>query len=307
MTFFQNLWRDLVDKKLWPVAVALLLAAIAVPFLIDTGSSEDSAAAPAPVVAPQDTTGDVTVATTDTAKQQGRSGKSRDPFKPLIFAKVAKTAQAANGAANGATAPPSATGASGAAAAGSSGTSGASSGTATKSGSTSSGTTTSGTTGTTGTTGVTTPATPPTTSSSTKLLDYAISYESKRLGDVTTRRNVRAVNYVPSKDYPLLAFVGIKPDGKTAVFTPQDRVVVAGRDKECTPGSGDCQFLELQAGDSILIHKNPKAGSDQPIVHIRFALTRIALTEVSRSTSRSATSRSITRAAQVARTVRATG
>ncbi|WP_354697451.1 hypothetical protein DSM112329_03078 [Paraconexibacter sp. AEG42_29] len=298
MTFIQNLWRDLVDKRLWPVAVVLVLAAIATPILLGSDSSSDVASAPPPAApATGAAAGDVTVAVTDTTKIRSRPGKARDPFRAQVFAKV-KKAQAATGATTGATASPSASGA----------TAGAvkpadTGSTATDSGKSSG-------SSTTGNSGVTVPSTTPSTStsSSTKLFDYALSFESKRLGEVTTRRGVRAVNYVPSNDYPLLAFVGIKPDGKTAVFVPQDRVVVAGRDKDCTPASADCQFLELKAGDSVLIHKTPPAGNGQPIVHVRLKLNRITLTEVSKAKSRGkSTSRSVAPATQVTRTVRAIG
>ena len=65
--------RDLVDKKLWPIAVLLLAAIIAVPLLI--GSSSGDAGAPAPVAAvapgPADSRSLITVV------DQAETGKDR--------------------------------------------------------------------------------------------------------------------------------------------------------------------------------------------------------------------------------------
>lgn len=78
----KNIARDLVEKKLWPVAVALLLAIVAVPMLI--GGSDEPASAPAPVVAtPASPESKSLVSVVDTAAvaaPKNRAGKIADPF-----------------------------------------------------------------------------------------------------------------------------------------------------------------------------------------------------------------------------------
>ena len=51
MNFLRNIGADLVEKRLWPVAVALLVALIAVPTLLAKSSSDDADVAPAAPVA----------------------------------------------------------------------------------------------------------------------------------------------------------------------------------------------------------------------------------------------------------------
>ncbi|MDX6675481.1 MAG: hypothetical protein QOH11_2899, partial [Solirubrobacteraceae bacterium] len=34
MSFARGIWADLVDKRLWPVALALVVAAVAIPVLL---------------------------------------------------------------------------------------------------------------------------------------------------------------------------------------------------------------------------------------------------------------------------------
>ncbi|CAN5271179.1 hypothetical protein BH20ACT16_BH20ACT16_01820 [soil metagenome] len=74
--------RDLVDKKLWPVAVALLVAIVAVPVLLG-GSAEDApppaALAATPVEAPTSNSL-VTVADEAVDGKDTRAGRIDDPF-----------------------------------------------------------------------------------------------------------------------------------------------------------------------------------------------------------------------------------
>jgi hypothetical protein len=93
---------DLVEKRLWPVALLLAIAAIAVPVLIgsggDAGSSATTTGPAAPVASATpavDLVGPPTV--------RSRRGQVRDPFrrpkpKPAKSAATAKSASAASGA-----------------------------------------------------------------------------------------------------------------------------------------------------------------------------------------------------------------
>lgn len=269
MTFFQNLWRDLVDKRLWPVAIALVLAAVAVPFLIGSGSSPPVGAASSatPPAATGASTAQIAVAARPGDKPVRRAGAARDPFKPLVFAKSAVGTAAA---------------ASGVAASGATGTASTASGV-------------SGVTGTAGTGGgsgagaasgaASTPAsrsTPTTTTvTKTKLVDYALSVQIKRSGKLTVRKGLRAVTYIPSPAYPLLSFLGVKSDGRTATFLVSDGVAVSGADRVCRPSRATCRLLELQAGDNVLLTRTPPSGGEAKRYRVR--IVRLALTETTRA------------------------
>ena len=77
--------KDLVDKKLWPVAVVLLVALVAVPVVIGSSAEEEPAPAPIAAVTPgadgAATKSLVTLAEDKPAKDaKSRSGKIADPF-----------------------------------------------------------------------------------------------------------------------------------------------------------------------------------------------------------------------------------
>lgn len=75
--------RDLVDRKLWPVAVLLLVALVALPILIGGGSSTDGTATPvAPTAAAVDAPGAglITVADPAAGGKETRPGRIKDPF-----------------------------------------------------------------------------------------------------------------------------------------------------------------------------------------------------------------------------------
>lgn len=306
MSFLQNLWRDLVDKRLWPVAVALVLAAVAVPVLMGGGSST-VATAPAttpPADAAVPGTAQVTVAVDGGTKERSRAGSARDPFKPLIFAKVAKAPATASTAAPSSSAggTPSASPSIG-------------SGSGSGSGTGSSPQSSTPVTPSAPSTPSASPTTPTVTHTTRKFYTYALTLQLKRSGKISWRHNLQAVSYVPSPSAPLLAFLGVRSDGKTATFLVGDRVQVSSKTASCRPSPQNCRFLELKQGDTVLFAKIPSNGAAAK--HYRLSLTRVAFVPMSKATRAAATRR--TRAAgsaaapalaapqQVTRSVRAAG
>lgn len=275
MTFFQNLWRDLVDKKLWPVAVVLVLAAVAVPVLVGSGASsgDDVAAVPVPVTPPPAGIGDVSVAVPDTTKQRSRSGAARDPFAPLVYAKTPKA--------------PAVTGAPAAKSGGTVAAVASKSPVAASPASASTGTSTTSSSAPKAATPTVSPTT--TTTTSTKLVEYAVALRTKRSGKVTTRRAVRPLSYVPSAAYPLLTFLGMKKEGTVATFLVRDDVLVTGADRVCRPSRATCRFLELKTGDDVLIAKVPPAGQD--IRHFRMRVGAVSVVDAKKATAADARAR----------------
>lgn len=283
MSFIQNLGRDLVDKKLWPVAGALAVAAVAVPVAIGGGSSDESVA-PLPAAPPQaqaQTDGAVTLATPDTTRAHERPGRSRDPFNAVLTLKVPKTKTAAAGSA-------SATPAAGA---------GVGAGKSTATGADPSAPTVLGGNGKSSPAPGTTPAAPVPSTSTTKtttLYEYAVTLQTRRDGKVETRKAVRPISYVPSASYPLLTLLGTRKSGSAAIFLVRDGVQIEGKDRVCRPSRTTCQFLELGSGDSVLISKDPPRGVERH--HFRLMVGKIALSPVGEETKAEATARARSRA-----------
>jgi len=82
MTFARTLIRELVDKRLWPVAVLLVLALVAVPLMLGGGGSASSVEPLSDVAAPDAGSTPVTAVELAPPPAGGtRSGKVRDPFR----------------------------------------------------------------------------------------------------------------------------------------------------------------------------------------------------------------------------------
>lgn len=274
MTFLRNLWRDLVDKKLWPVAVALVLAAVAVPVLIPIGSSDKTGVVPPPAAAaPATDGGEITVAVAHDDREHARSGKARDPFKPEVFAKVPKTATA------------TATGTGGTTASGSTSSSGTPAttpaATTTHSSPAASGSSTSTSSGSGATSGPAAPSsTPSAPAVKRKWFANTITLQLKRAGKKTKRAGVKAITYLPSPSYPLLAFLGNTANGRRATFAVMDGVVVTGPDRVCRPSRTRCEIVELGLDDELLFTKPPADPSKAK--HYRLTIRRIGMTEVAK-------------------------
>ena len=83
MSAVRGLLRDLVERKLWPIAVLLLVAAIAVPVYLGR-SSGDEVEPPLPGTAQHADTGKASkaaVSIEDPAADDKRPGSVRNPFK----------------------------------------------------------------------------------------------------------------------------------------------------------------------------------------------------------------------------------
>src|SRR5215208_5888803 len=83
-TFFLDLWQDLREKRLWPVAVGLLAAAVAIPAIMLKPAAEPTAP---PVVAsdsgPAETLPAVNVDDAPAHGSKLETFSTRNPFKPM--------------------------------------------------------------------------------------------------------------------------------------------------------------------------------------------------------------------------------
>jgi hypothetical protein len=222
----RNIVRDLVERRLWPVALLLVVAAVAVPVYLGRSSSDDGAGAPTPAPTAQVTkSSKAAVSLDETADESHGAGKASNPFKQQH---VPKAAKADTSTGSGAASPSNAT-------------------------TTSGGSTPSG--GGSGGTGGTTPAAPTAPTDDTKKTDVDVSHVSLHLGPVgalVTFKDVARLSPLPSAGKPLFVFTGVLKDGKTAVLLPSSTVQIGEEsDVACKPSNKSCQKLELEQDDTV--------------------------------------------------------
>ncbi len=256
MTFLRNLGHDLVDKKLWPVAVLLVLGVIAVPFLLGGGEEPVAtpvAAAPATgaaAIAPP-AAAEVAVALEEPVLRK-RTGRTRDPFKqqfaiPTKDGTVVSTVPGSSGVSPGVgstgtkTPPSTSTGT------GLGGSGGAPTPTPTPG----------------GTGGAPTPAAPKATPPKLDPLDvYRVNLRFGEPGEQRTMRNIARLSPLPDSDLPFFVFLGVLSGGKKAVFLVGSDAVVTG-DGTCRPSRANCETVEMAKGDTVFLDRETSEGITQ--------------------------------------------
>jgi hypothetical protein len=241
--FFIDLWHDLREKRLWPVAVGLIAAIVAVPAILFKPASD---AAPPASVAPKtgaaETLPVVAVETGPNVGSKLEAFSQKNPFKPMK-----DLAKDTSGTAGSPT-----DGSGGSASGGGSGSSSGSGGFAgTGSGS---GSTPSGGSGTGGSTGGTTPSgtTPPagSTHTTTTWFHYTADFSFGEPGAHKTFNNVGNFTLLPDEQTPTIMFVGIGDDHKSAMFFISDPAFTAGGEGKCNASGDACRFVTLKLSDT---------------------------------------------------------
>ena len=233
MKFFRNVLHDLVEKRLWPVAAALVIALVAVPVLLGRGSGDSGDTAGATAAVPTGTggaptahaaTADVVSLEAQAAGKVDRAGKTRNPFVQHHLPKPAKAA-VTNG-------PSSANQLAGGLGGGSSSSSSTGGGAATPAPAAS-----------------TPPATPaaPKPNPNAKAT-YHVTLTFGEDGAMKKYNNIARLTPLPSTDNPFFVFLGVKDDGKSAVFLVDSSAMPSG-DGKCEPSPEECQQIVLHKGD----------------------------------------------------------
>ncbi|HKH18490.1 MAG TPA: hypothetical protein VKA57_13270 [Solirubrobacteraceae bacterium] len=221
MKAINDIWRQLVGRRLLPVAIILAAALVAVPFAL----GKDSAEAPAPNLLPVDenaaaATKTVVSLATPSTKRRAVLGSKTNPFlgEKLPKAKKAKAAKKSTSQA-----PDAATGGS------------------------SPDTPVSGGGGSVPFTPVA-PVTPTAPKHRYERYDLTV-----RFGDATSdsleRGTLSLLDPLPSADEAVIAYVDVSNDGKSAVFM-LDEGVVANGDGECRGDTNECETVRLKAGET---------------------------------------------------------
>jgi hypothetical protein len=213
-----DIWADLQDKRLLPVAALLLAGLIAVPLVVLKPANEAPATptAQAGPTAPAALPKEMTAAVVDGAKPLVAVStldqfSSKDPFKPLVALNDGKLASA-----------------------------GKSADTSSGSGATDTGSSGGGSTST--------PA--PNTKDQTTTFTYVVDLDFGKSGKARRVNGLRKLEMLPNQNTPLLVFLGVQQDGETAVFMVDGTMNQAG-EGTCRPSVNTCSFVKLTvAGDN---------------------------------------------------------
>ncbi|HYI80076.1 MAG TPA: hypothetical protein VEW67_04375 [Thermoleophilaceae bacterium] len=221
--FFKNIWSDLREKGLWPVAVVLLIAIVAVPVVLAKSSTTPPPSDDA-VVAETSERRTAVALDTGSAAASGAGSSLEvfgpdDPFAPP------------SGIAREATADVEVASAAGA------------------------GETVDVQVGGGGTVDETIDVTPlaPRTETRTKTRTETTSYEyvadiSFWQGERRKRMNgLRKLDMLPNESAPLLIFMGATGDGGNATFLVDSTVTTAG-EGNCRPAASNCAFVDIGPG-----------------------------------------------------------
>ena len=263
-----KLIQDLRGNRLWPLAVVLLVAIVAVPIALSKSATPkplgpEAQATPPPAGVPA-----LNIQSTSTTVRL--RGHGRDPF----------VQQPTKGAPSTGT-----TGASGAGSSTTNTTNASSKGSA----STSSGTTT---TPSSVTPATSTPTTPPSIAPAKKptpappglgsnqsyRVELAITNAS---GGIDTIDPLQRLSVLPSRAQPLLVELGVLKGGSRVLFAVQPRTAVAGPGL-CTPGPADCEILSLAVGQTENLGLKTPGGTSWSAL---FAISKIAAQNYSSATA----------------------
>jgi hypothetical protein len=224
MSVINDTWRFLVGRRLWPVAILLVAAAVAVPMLLAKDPAPAPAEAPTVAVkADKDAVlaEDPIVTQASDGDRSGRRqvlGSRKDPFKPKVTPTPTPKPETAATVDTGASTGPS----TGAATGGETPSTGAS------------------------------PAPDTTTPVVPKKKKYELYELSVRFGVSSGQpphKRVKRLQALPSNSNPVLIYLGVLDDKKTAVFLLDSGVVAQG-DGDCKPSRAQCETIQVREGDT---------------------------------------------------------
>jgi hypothetical protein len=233
-TFFRSILDDLVEKRLWPVAVALLVALLAIPVLLSNSADNEPGTAPVPVT-PAVAPGGSLAAFEPVVSTEGKKSseirkdlegfESKDPFKPQNLgggggsssgSVEVQGADAATSGGGGSVTPDS-----------------GSFGGSTPTGPTSGNDTSTGSSGAA-------------TKTQTFYYAYTADVRFGKEGNLD-RKTLSQFRALPSSQDPVVVFMGVREDGETAIFLLSSAASSTG-EGNCEPDD-TCTFLYMKKGD----------------------------------------------------------
>jgi len=235
MKAVNDIWRQLVGRKLWPLALILVAALVAVPFAL-----AKDADAPEPKLQPVDTAAaDATKTIVSVATESGARrhvlGSQSNPFLGQKLPKVKKADEPDGGGddTDDGVDPDPTTG---------------------------SGGSTGGTTPSTG--GPVTPGTGTPADPTAPVREYERHELTVRFGDASgalERRSVKVGEGLPLEE-PVVLYLGLSKDGRSAIFLVEKNVTALG-DGDCRPDPESCETVRLKAGETEFFDVTDDAGT----------------------------------------------
>ena len=224
MNAVKDTWRQLVRRRLWPVAIALVAALVAVPMVLAKAPEEPISEPVAKSTSENPTASFVALAgeaESEAAERRRVLGAEKDPFEPKALPKAKKTKAKPKPVEEHASKPAD-----------------------------------KGDQGTTPSpgAGTTVPPVAPEPTPTATVPRYSIKV---RFGAVTesgelSAKTIERLTVLPDEEAPVLVYSGVEKGGKVAVFELSG-VVVAQGDGKCLPTPEDCQYLKLRAGETEFI------------------------------------------------------
>jgi len=80
-------------------------------------------------------------------------------------------------------------------------------------------------------------------------LTWQVDVSFGKVDDVKEYEGLRTLQLLPSKKRPVVAIFGISQQGKKVAFVLTDEVSSSSGDGRCSPGQKDCSFLVMKKGD----------------------------------------------------------
>jgi hypothetical protein len=236
--FVLDLWHDLKEKRLWPVAVVLLAGLVAVPVLLAKPGAEPSAPKPVAKAAGPKPDELKQLAKVKLGKEEPGDGSTLGVFDPSNPFTPPKGAIKKQKDASSTGAGPSTGGPSGTQGGGGSG------------GSTGGGTTPGVPGGTPGGTGGT-PNPGGGTTTTTTTYKYVVDLTFTANGRKRHIKGMEKLDMLPNQSSPLLIFMGVTPKGSDAVFLVDSTLEAAGEGR-CKPSASECAFAYIGAGSEYI-------------------------------------------------------
>jgi hypothetical protein len=277
-----DIWRQMMRRRLWPVALLLLGALVAVPMLLSSTPAPlpPAPAAPTTSGAKDDALAEPVVDLASTGEATGRRhvlGVRKDPFKPGKQPKVKSLG-------NSSSSSQSTTSAQTASTASSTSGSGTQSGSSSTGGGSSTGATPTTPSGPSATP-PSSPTPPPAATPPAKKPTYPLYSIVVRFGDASAdslpKSRIKRLQPLPDAVNPVAIYLGPGPDKKSAVFLVDASVTPQG-DGTCKPYAADCQTVTLHEGETEFFDvKDPVTGAVT-------STTELDLVSIARKTTTSA-------------------
>ena len=228
----RTLATDLVARRLWPLALVLVIALVAVPVVVLGGASEEPASVAASGTDAPAAGEAAAVTMAEDGENAAADGKRRNPFtQPADKQATKPTATSTTKSAAGAPASTPKSGSTGGSGSGSGlgglgdigvvpvgGSTGGSS------------------------TGASTPA-------SGDRDSWHVDLRFGKDGSSKSKNDVPRLSPLPSQADPFFVFLGVAADGKTAMFLVSSDAVATG-DGKCIPSPENCDRVDMQAGET---------------------------------------------------------